>query len=217
MPYDIPTFEALRLAYLRDVKNLDAEAHIDTDSDNFIRGSAVSSAVHGLYHHQNWIARQILPSTADPELLEQHAALRGMYLKEATKADGTITLAATAEIVPPFGAGLPVVYLLADAATGEETPLSIVTTQGWEGGHPPDGGITVSCQAAIAGLFPALEGAVVTVQSAPDGIASEATATLYGGTDKETHAELLARLLFRMRNPPGGAQYMIKKKKVGEY
>lgn len=204
MPYTIPTFEAIRANYLRDVKNLDPQAHVDADSDNYIRGSATASAAHGLYHHQNWIARQILPGTADPEYLEQHAALRGMTLKEATKADGKITLAATADYVPAFGAGLAVTYLHTDEDTGEKTPLSLLSTASWPGGMAPEGGIVLTCEAAQAGSFPALEGESVTLQSAPDGVASDAAATMYGGTDAETHAELLARLLFRMRNPPGG-------------
>ena len=202
MPYAIPSFEFLRANYLRDVKNLDPQAHVDADSDNHIRGSATASAVHGLYHHQNWIARQILPSTADPENLEQHAANRGMYLKPAAKADGTITLAATAGTVPAFGAGLAVTYLAGEA--GEEIPLSIVATEGWPGGPAPAEGITLAAQAGQAGNFPALNNALVTVQTAPDGIASEASATMYGGADAETHEALLARLLFRMRNPPSG-------------
>lgn len=204
MPYSIPSFEAIRANYLRDVKNLDPQAHVDSDSDNYIRGSATASAVHGLYHYQNWIARQILPGTADPEYLEQHAALRGMRLKEATKADGTVTLAATADDVPAFGAGLSVVYMHADESTGQETPLSIVATQGWEGGPAPEGGIVLACEAAQTGSFPSLESAAVALQSAPDGVSSEAVAAIHGGTNAETHDELLARLLFRMQNPPGG-------------
>ena len=204
MPYAIPTFESLRANYLRDVRNLDPQAHVDGDSDNFIRGSAVSSAVHGLYHHQNWIARQVLPSTADPETLEQHAALRGMRLKEATRADGKVTLSPTAADVPAFGPGLALTWTYADETTGETAAIPLATTQGWNGGPAPEGGIVLACEAVNAGAMPALTDAPVTVRSAPEGIASQATATLYGGSDRETHAELLARLSWRMQNPPSG-------------
>lgn len=204
MPYNIPTFEAIRVDYLRDVKNLDSQAHVDSDSDNYIRGSAVSSAAHGLYHHQNYLKRQILPSTSDPDFLEIHASNRGMTLKEANKADGTVTLARMADDVPAFGPGLVAVYTYTDQNTGEEAALSITITEGWQGGAVPDGGITLTAEAAQAGAFPQLEDAIVTLQSAPEGVATEAKATLYGGTDAETYPELLARLLFRMRNPPGG-------------
>lgn len=204
MPYTIPTFEAIRVDYLRDVKNLDPQAHVDSDSDNYIRGSAVSSAVHGLYHHQNYLKRQILPSTSDPDFLLIHAGNRGMTLKEPSKADGTVTLTRIAEEAPAFGPGLIAVYTYKDEDTGEETALSIVITEGWQGGAIPEEGIILTAEAAQAGSFPQLEGATVTLQTAPDGIASEATATMYGGTDAETYPELLARLLFRMRNPPGG-------------
>lgn len=205
MPYSIPTFESIRANYLRDIKNLDAQAHTDADSDAFIRGTATASSVHGLYHHQMWIARQVLPSTADEEYIEQHAALRGLTLKEATKADGTITLTPTAEEVPAFGAGVAATYAYTDESGAGKT-ISLVTTAAWPGGAPPEGGIILAAQAASAGAFPALEDTAVTLQSAPEGVAPEATATVYGGTDAETHAELLARLLFRMQNPPGGGQ-----------
>lgn len=65
MPYTTPDYAAIRDRQLRDIRNLDADAHTQPDSDNFIRASATASAVEGLYDHQQWIARQIIPDTAD--------------------------------------------------------------------------------------------------------------------------------------------------------
>ncbi len=100
MAYTIPPFEDIRAAWLRDLLNLDDAAHTAGDSDNFVRASAVASAADGLYHHQNWIARQILPDTADPENIERHAALRGLTLKPATRAAGTLTLTTNGAVSP---------------------------------------------------------------------------------------------------------------------
>lgn len=93
--YTIPTFEEIRQAYLRDVKNLLPDAATDADSDHFIRATATASAIDGLYHHQLWTARQILPDTADAEYLERHAALRGLTRKPAIAATGLVTVQGT--------------------------------------------------------------------------------------------------------------------------
>jgi uncharacterized phage protein gp47/JayE len=204
--YSIPPFADISAAYLRDVKNLDDTAHTDTDSDHYVRGAAVSSAVDGLYHHQLWIARQILPDTADPEYLEQHAALRGMTRKPATKATGTATLTAASDgLVLPFSAGLSVVYREM-GEDGTETETRFVTTAPWPGGVFPDGVLTLPCSAALPGVMPDYDDLPVSLQSPPTGVMSDALLTLRGGSDVESNAELLARLLYYMRNPPGGGR-----------
>ncbi|MDR1946435.1 MAG: baseplate J/gp47 family protein [Desulfovibrio sp.] len=203
--YSIPSFEDIRAAYLRDVKNLDDTAHADADSDHFVRASATAGAVDGLYHHQIWIARQILPDTADPEYLEQHAALRGITRKPATKAAGTLQLTLAQANISQFPAGLSAV--LRELGTdGTETETRFVTTAPWPGGPVPEGGISLPCSAALPGAMPDYDDLPVTLQSPPAGVMSDAALTLRGGSDVESNAELLARLLYYMRNPPGGGR-----------
>jgi uncharacterized phage protein gp47/JayE len=81
--YEIPDFATLRATYLRDVRNLLPDAATDGDSDVYVRATAASSAVYGLYQYLLWIARQIMPDTADTDYLERHAALRGITRKAA--------------------------------------------------------------------------------------------------------------------------------------
>ena len=91
MPYVTPKFQEILDRQLRDARALDHTAPTDEDSDLFARAACTASAVEGLYDHQNWLARQLLPDTADIEYLEYHAGLRGMVRKPAVKASGTAT------------------------------------------------------------------------------------------------------------------------------
>lgn len=192
MPYAVPDFAALREHYLRDVRNLRPDAHVDGDSDHFVRGSAVASAADGLYDYQAWIARQVLPDTADPEMLERHAALRGITLKPATPSQGLALLAgAPGAAVPP---GLQI--KLRDSAD------LFVTTSG--GIVDLSGKLSVSCRAVTPGAYPDLVLAPALLQSPPPGVESGCALNISGGTDATTHAELLAELLYYLRNPPGG-------------
>ena len=192
MPYTVPDFAVIRERYLRDVRNLRPQAHIDGDSDHFVRGSAVASAAEGLYDHQDWIARQLLPDTADPEYLEKHAALRGITLKSATPSNGTALLAGT-----PGATALPGLQIKL-----RDSEDLFITTNG--GRLAEDGALTVTCRAVAAGAYPDLAAAPALLQSPPPGVEGECLITISGGTDATTHAELLAELLYYLRNPPGG-------------
>lgn len=191
MPYTTPAFAAIREAYLRDLRNLDADAHCSADSDNFIRASATASAVEGLYNHQLWIARQILPDTADPEYLEWHAGLRGIVRKAATLSTGALTFTGKADAIIPTGTQVKDATGLIYQSTATVTLPSACT-------------IAAPCTSLQVGALPDCTDAPVTLLRAPAGVQSKALLTLAGGTDAESDASLLARLLYYMRNPPGG-------------
>ena len=191
MPYKTPVFAAIRERMLRDARNLDPTAPADADSDLFVRASCTASAAEGLYDHQNWLARQLLPDTADTEYLEAHAGLRGIVRKAAAKASGTAIFTGTPGVVLPSGASLKSAggtpYLTtADAIVGNE------------------GTVTATCAAVNAGAVPDLLDGTVTLMQAPAGIEGVGTATITGDADAESDASLLSRLLDYMRNPPGG-------------
>jgi uncharacterized phage protein gp47/JayE len=190
--YAIPSFEALCAAFLRDIKNQLPDAATDADSDFSIRGTAVAAAVDGLYQHQLWIARQVLPDTADAEYLERHAALRGITRKPAIAAGGDLVVQGTPGAVIPAG------ETVRHVATGL---LFATTAQGIVGA---DGKTVVSVAAATAGVMPVFSGEPVLFVQAPEGVLSQAGLTLSGGVAAETDAALLARLLDYMQHPPGG-------------
>lgn len=191
MPYTPPDFATIRERMLRDARNLDLTAPTGGDSDLFIRSSCTASAVEGLYDYQSWLARQLLPDTADTEHLEAHAGLRGIVRKVAVAASGTATFTGTPGVVLPSGASLK-------SAAGT---LYQTTADGTVGGG---GTVTVACAAATAGAVPDLIGDTVTLMQPPTGIEAVGTATITGGADAESDASLLSRLLDYMRNPPGG-------------
>lgn len=191
MSYQTPDFVAIRARILRDVQNLDADAALDADSDNFIRACLTASVAEGLYDYQNWITRQIIPDTADSDYLEYHARLRGIMRKKATVATGTIRLSGVEGAVIPAGTRCK------DAADAVYS-TSVRAVVGASGTQD------VPCAALVAGASPDVSNVPVVLLSAPSGLQSTAHLSLSGGTDAESDASLLARLLLYMRNPPGG-------------
>ncbi|HEC1649410.1 TPA: baseplate J/gp47 family protein [Yersinia enterocolitica] len=200
MPHITPTVEAIRDTLLRDIRNLLPDADISPDSDYFIRASSVASCAGGIYQDQGWIVRQIFPDTADIEFLELHCRTRGIVRKPANTATGTIDL--TGEPNATVASGLTVT----------RDSLSFVTTEPAAIGL--DGKLTVTAQATIAGTAgntaQVMSG---TLSSTPDGVDTTVIiGIMRGGTDQESQADLLARLLDIIRRPPaGGNKYDYKR------
>ncbi len=192
MAYIIPEFDTIRATYLRDVLNLLPDAATDGDSDTYVRATATASAVYGLYQYLGWIARQIMPDTADADYLERHAALRGITRKPATTATGNVTFTGAP------GSAIPAGTAVSHVASGLSALTDALAVIG------PEGVVTVPCRAAAPGAVRDYAGETVLAVSTPSGVQPQALLTLSGGTDAESDAELLARLLDYMRNPPGG-------------
>ena len=159
----------------------------------------VAMASHELHGHLAWIALQILPLTADSDILARHAAVWGVERIAATPARGAVTFSGSAGAIVPAGTELrrgdDARYLVdADVAiggggtgTGDVTALAA----GAEGNAAT--GVTVSLIAPVAGVVPS---AVV------------AAGGLEAGAPVETDERLRARLLARIQEPPaGGARH----------
>lgn len=197
MTFIVPEFAAIRDGILRDIANQMPGAAVGTDSDHGVRAAGMAAAIEGLYQHQAWIARQILPDTADADWLERHAGLRGLIRLAATRATGTISFSGTA------GSAIAVGVEARTLGGG----AYVTTAAGVIGAG---GTVTLAAQASLAGLAGnASAGLPVTLTSAPAGVQSSATLNaMTGGTDVETDQALLGRLLFLLRNPPmGGAAH----------
>lgn len=197
MSFTTPDYQAIRDAILRDIANQEPSANVASDGDFALRANATGAAIEGLYQHQEWIARQIFPDTADADLMERHASLRGLTRKAARAATGSMTFSGTPASAVPAGTE-------AKTAAG----VAFVTTgAGVIGGG---GTVSLAAQAVVVGMAgnqPALVSLSLT--AAPAGVLSTASVvTMTGGTDTETDGALLARLLYIMRNPPqGGAAH----------
>jgi uncharacterized phage protein gp47/JayE len=183
---------------LRDIRNQLVDADVSVDSDWYVRACAVASAITGLYQHQAWIARQILPDTADTEYMERWASLFGLARLPASSATGTLRISGTAGSVVTGGA---------EVQTAAGTRYTLVA-----GGTIGGGGtLDVLIDAATAGAAGNLSsGATLTLSAPPAGVTAAALlmTDLTGGADIEADAALLARLLRRIQNPPhGGAAH----------
>jgi uncharacterized phage protein gp47/JayE len=158
-----------------------------------------AGAAHGLYGHLDWLARQILPDTAEAEILERHAAI---WLTTgrvpASYASGRATITGSSGVTIPDGT----LYKRADGAsyatsaeaviTGGVATVSLIATQLGQAGNA-DAGIALRLDSPIAGV---------------DASATVTTAAITGGADAETDDSLRARLLERIKEPPmGGAKH----------
>ncbi|GAB6124335.1 baseplate J/gp47 family protein [Humidesulfovibrio idahonensis] len=192
-------YAEIKADILRDTQSQRPDAAVTADSDFGVRAGGTAAAVEGLYERLAYIARQLFPDTADTEYLEKHATLRGLTRKRATAAQGTATFAGTAGAAIAVGTELKTVAGLAFVTTEAGLISPIVGGAG--------GTAVVAVQASATGKDSNLaSGTALTCTSAPSGVqgvASLAAATV-GGTNAETDAELLARLLDLLRNPAGG-------------
>jgi uncharacterized phage protein gp47/JayE len=187
-----PEFQQIRDDLLRDIRNQLPDADIGSDSDYFARASSVASVAEGIYQHQSWIVRQIFPDTADTDYLELHARTRNLTRKPATIATGIVSLTGSPDAILPAGA-----ELRGETVSVKTTAAAILDQHGQA---------TVAIIANLTGTGGnLLSSAEVELVSAPMGINSRAVVkTLTGGTDAETDASLLARLLDIIRRPPAG-------------
>ncbi|WP_374342558.1 baseplate J/gp47 family protein [Azonexus sp.] len=158
-----------------------------------------SGAVHGLYGFLEWIAQQILPDTAEAEILERHA---NIWLPNgrlsASYASGSVSVPATAGTVFPVGT----VFTRADGARYSSAAEAIaaggaalVTVTAEEPGQAGN------CAAGVALLLDSpIAGANASGTVAFGGIS--------GGADIESDSALRTRLLARIKQPPhGGAAH----------
>ncbi len=197
MPFTTPDYAVVRDAILRDIANLRPEAYIGADSDYAVRAAAVGAAIEGLYQHQQWLARQILPDTAEAEYLDRWSSIFGLTRRPASVASGTITFSGTSGAAVPIGTEA---RTLAGVAY-------LTTVAGTIGGG---GTVSLAAAASVAGTGGnAAATTPLTLSSAPPAVSSAATiGTMTGGAEIETDASLLDRLLDRIQLPPqGGAAH----------
>lgn len=194
MPYTIPSLSEIAGTLLRDIRNQLPDADTGPDSDYAMRANAIASAISGLYQYQSWMVRQMFPDTADHDYLVMHCRVRNITPKRATPASGRVTLTGTAGTPLPTGlqcrpVGSSRLYQTTEPATIDDA------------GH-----ISVAASAALPGVAGNLaDNTPATLMTTPTGVDSAVTLTqMRGGTDDETDAALLGRLLEVIRRPAAG-------------
>jgi uncharacterized phage protein gp47/JayE len=162
-----------------------------------VLAKVLAGLAHGMHGHLLWLSRQIMPDTAENEFMARWADIYGLTRNDPVAATGPIVISGTPTTVCPAGTtwqrGDGVQYTQDADATipgGGSIAADVTAVVGGTDGNA-DAGTTVFLTAPIAGINNS-----ATVDT--DGIS--------GGTDLETDAELLARLLLRIRTvPKGGA------------
>lgn len=194
MTFTTPSRTEIRDKMLRDLSSLEPLADVSPDSDWYVRATAHSGAAEGLYAHQQWIARQILPDECDEDVLLKQADWRGVQRRDASAASGPVVVSgATGGAVLPVGTVLTradgMTYMTTDAATASST-----------------GAITVNVVASAAGAAGSVEAGVsLSISTPPAGVpATAVSAGITGGEDVETLDGLRSRLKWRMRHPVAG-------------
>jgi uncharacterized phage protein gp47/JayE len=194
MPFTRPELIDLRDAAYADIERIPgADARLAFGNLNVL-AHIIAGATDGLYGFLEWQSRQLLPDTADAEVLDRHASIWEVTRRAAEPASGNVTVSGTAGTVVPAGT----LFVRSDgqqfASTAEVTLVGATAA--------------VNVQAASAGaLSNTAAGAAMTLVSPVPGLASAATVDaggLVNGSDTETDASLRARLLKRIQLPPDG-------------
>ena len=158
-----------------------------------ILARAHGGATAGLYGYLDWLARQLMPDTAEAEHLARWASIWGVRRKAATVASGTVV--ATGQGGAAIAEGSELVR--GDGALYRTTaPASVA-----------DGEAVLSIEAKAPGLAGQLvAGSRLTFSKPVGGVDAEVivATTDAPGSEEETDAALLERLLARIRKPPQG-------------
>lgn len=147
----------------------------------------------GEHMHLDWLARQIIPTTAEEEYLIEYCLYKGIVRKQATTASGYLTVTAAIDTTIPEGT------VFEDSSSG----LTYITTAEMS---VKAGTADIAVQCEIEGVDGNLSAGVsLSLTSAILGLQPTATVkSMTGGADIEPLSRLLARLIYRVQNPPAG-------------
>lgn len=165
-------------------------------ADAEVYARVFSGVAHGLYGFIDWVSNQILPDTADLEILERFGSIWGVDRKPAAVAIGSVTFTVESGAVITAGT-------LLQALDGQQ----YVTTADAVVAAPSATAPVEAMVAGEAGNRPAGEN--MTLVSPVVGVQSAALATeMSGGADIESEDDLRARVIARIQQPPqGGCAY----------
>jgi uncharacterized phage protein gp47/JayE len=192
MAHQIPSLEQIRDGILRDKRNVNPDADITVDSDNYVQATGEASAIRGLYEYIQWGVNQFFPETADDENVVRHASSYGITQVPATNAVGSVLMHGT------VGASIPA------GTVGQVNGIQFQTTEAGEIGA--DGSATVAAMALVAGPTGNLaENAPGTLVSAPPGIDANVTfVQMNGGVEAESIESLLEKVEEKRQQPEAG-------------
>jgi len=202
MPWITPTLkETRRLTRDYVLSQLGAKAMIP-NSVLRIMSDSMSGLAHLTMLYLDWLAKQLMPDTAETEWLDRHGVIwlvnadGSKGRKAATYANGTVQFEGATGTVVPIG-----VLLIGANGVQYQTVTEAVIGSGGLG--------TSQAVSLTSGLVSNLPDGTTVGLSTP--VVGVDTAVLLGdmsgGVDQESDDQLRERILFRIQNPPmGGSQ-----------
>jgi uncharacterized phage protein gp47/JayE len=201
MPWSTPTLKDTR-KLTRDyvLSQLGAKAMIP-NSVLRIMSDAMAGLTHLTLLYLDWLAKQLMPDTAEQEWLDRHGQIwlvnadGSKGRKAATYASGTLQFEGIAGTIIPIGTTL-------NAGGGSQYQTVIDGAIGSGGFGNAD---AVALTAGTVGNLP--DGTALSLQPGIIGVDSvSCLGDMSGGVDTETDEQLRERILLRIQNPPmGGA------------
>lgn len=191
MPFNIPTLPEV----IQRVSN-DLASNQVMQSDAQVLSRVHGGTTYGLYGYQDWIAKQILPDTADEDMLERQAILRlGVGRKPAVASTGYADFPGNATAI--VGADV-----MLQAADGRQYMTTESATVGF------DGKGTIAIKAIVAGVNGDLDAGVqLNLVSPVYGVNNTFTINSHrvrGGADQESLESLRQRVIRSYRVIPHG-------------
>jgi uncharacterized phage protein gp47/JayE len=204
MPWPLITLRDRR-AQVRDDLSTHLPGSDATVPNSVLRAVAESQAslTHDNDLHLDWVARMMMPDTAEGEFADRWG---NIWLpdgrKAASYATGAITVTGSIGAAVPTGAELTATIVDAD---GQRSSISFEIVAGVTLSSTSAAVAVLALDAGVAGnLEEGAQLSFVTVPSGIDGVAVIAAPGFSGGADVETDAALIERYIARIQEPPHG-------------
>jgi len=202
MPWTTPTLrDTRRLTRDYVLSQLGAKSMVP-NSVLRIMSDAMAGLTHLTFLYLDWLAKQLMPDTAEQEWLDRHGVIwltnadGSKGRKAATYANGTVQFEGTDGVIIPVGTTM----------TGANGLQYQTVTEG----EVSSGGFGTSEAVALTSGADGnlLDGDTLDLNPAIPGITlATLLGDMTGGVDQETDDQLRERILFRIQNPPmGGSQ-----------
>lgn len=198
MPWTTPTLSQIRILVRDDIVAAFSGSITIGNSTLRVMADAMSGLGHLTLRYVDWLARQFLPDSAEKDWLDRHGDIwlvnadGSLGRKNATFAAGTATMTGTNNTLVASGTELSS-SLGVGYETTEQITIGVAATP-------------VAVRAIDSGVQGNLEaGETLDLTNVISGVDSALTVvSISGGIDEENDAELRARILFRIQQPPMG-------------
>lgn len=196
MPWITPSLRQVREMVRDDITSALSGAVLIGNSVLRVMSDANAGLAHLTMRYIDWLARQLMPDTAEVEWLDRHGEIWVGGRKAATYAQGTVGITGTQSTLIPLGT-----QMLADVTGGG---VVFETTAAVYIGAPIDGPTQVNVAALTAGRTDLEVGNGMALVGTIPGVTDITISAFSDGLEEETDDQLRGRVLERIREPPMG-------------